>query len=100
MIQIINKFIKETNDLLSDKQIEIVLTQKAIDYFISETIGKNLGARPLHGIISTKVKSPLSKMILFGEIEKNSKFLVDFKNNEFVFKVKTQPIADDQFELV
>lgn len=67
---IVNKFIKELNDLLLDKEISISMSDTAIDHIIEKGYDSKMGARPLSRTISDLVKVPLSKKILFEKISK------------------------------
>ena len=67
---IVNKFIKELNDLLLDKEISISVTSEAIDHIIEKGYDSKMGARPMSRTISDLIKVPLSKKILFEKISK------------------------------
>jgi len=82
--KIVSKFIKEVNDLLSEKSIRIRLTEAAVDHLIEVGYDSKLGARPLGRKINDLIKVPLSKQILFGGIAANSVIEVDYKT-EFTF---------------
>lgn len=86
MLQIIDKFVKETNNMLAAKEISIELTTTAKEYFVDETVGKNLGARPLAGMIAKQIKQPLSKLLLFGTLSKGSIIEVDYVEEVIVLK--------------
>lgn len=92
MLEIIGKFVKETNNLLISKNTSIELTEAAKEYFVSETVGKNLGARPLAGLISKQIKQPLSRMILFGGLTEGNKIIVDYQDGEITLKVLQKQI--------
>ena len=86
--KIVEKFVQEMNDLLSDKQIKINLTKAAIDYIIDEGYDNKMGARPLSRKISELIKVPLSKKILFENIQ-NCIVQVDYTDQiEFEIKEK------------
>ena len=85
------KFIQDVNDLISDKQIKVVLTDKAADYLIEQGYDSKMGARPLNRKINELIKVPLSKKILFENINNctvhvdyTDKIEFDVKENEFV----------------
>jgi ATP-dependent Clp protease ATP-binding subunit ClpA len=82
--KIVSKFIKEVNDLLSEKSIRIRLTEAAVDHLIEVGYDSKLGARPLGRKINDLIKVPLSKKILFGGIAANSVIEVDY-GTEFMF---------------
>ena len=82
--KIVSKFIKEVNDLLSEKSIRIRLTEAAVDHLIEVGYDSKLGARPLGRKINDLIKVPMSKKILFGGIAANSVIEVDY-GTEFMF---------------
>ena len=93
---IINKFVKETNALLKDKDVIITLSEKVKDRFVAEVVSLNLGARPLNSMIAKEIKQPLSKMILFGDIKAGTKLLVDEEDGKIVFN----PIIENDLVVV
>ena len=66
--KIVDKFIAEMNDLLSEKNIKVELTDDAANYLIKEGYDAKMGARPLSRKINELIKVPLSKRILFENI--------------------------------
>ena len=83
---IVSKFVQDMNDLLSDKDIKVELTVNAIDHIIDKGYDSKMGARPLGRKINDLVKVPLSKRILFENLN-NCTVTVDFDNNELTFDV-------------
>ena len=84
--KIVSKFVQEMNDLLSDKHIKVVLSDKTTDYIISQGYDSKMGARPLARKINELIKVPLSKKILFDNIN-NCTVHVDF-NDKIEFDIK------------
>jgi len=84
---IVNKFIIEINDLLSDKNIKIKLSDAAIDYLIEVGFDQKMGARPLAKAINDKIKVPVSKKILFENLGTDCVINVDLVNQELTFDV-------------
>jgi ATP-dependent Clp protease ATP-binding subunit ClpA len=86
--KIVSKFVQEMNDLLSDKHIKVILSDKTTDYIISQGYDSKMGARPLARKINELIKVPLSKKILFDNIN-NCTVHVDFTDKiEFDIKEK------------
>ena len=83
---IVDKFVVDMNDLLSDKLIRVVLTDAAADYIISQGYDNKMGARPLARKINELIKVPLSKRILFDNIT-NCVVTVDY-TDKIEFDVK------------
>ncbi len=85
--KIVDKFIKELNDLLSDKHITVRLKYTAIEQLIDKGYDTKMGARPMARKINELIKSPLAKKILFENLQ-NCIVDVEFIDDEFVFLVK------------
>lgn len=87
--KVVNKFIAELNDLLAQKGMRIRCTEACIDALAEQGYDEKMGARPLGRVISDKIKTPLSKKILFEKLESNSIITVDFSKDkdEFTFEV-------------
>ena len=90
MRKIVSKFIGELNDLLTDKQLRVRLTEGAVDELVNQGFDPKMGARPLQRKINDFIKVPLSKRILFDKIAPLSTVVIDFHDKEFTF----QPIAN------
>ena len=87
MKQIVAKFIKEINDLLSDKQIKLRLSDGAIDFLLEKGFDRKMGARPLARTINDHIKVPISKKILFEGIAADSIINVDRAGEGLTFTV-------------
>jgi ATP-dependent Clp protease ATP-binding subunit ClpA len=84
--RIVDKFVVDMNDLLSDKHIRVTLTDKAADHIISQGYDNKMGARPLARKINELIKVPLSKRILFDNIT-NCAVTVDY-TDKIEFDIK------------
>jgi ATP-dependent Clp protease ATP-binding subunit ClpA len=85
--QIVKKFINELNSQLKDKNIEIVATDEAIDWMAKKGYDKKMGARPLARLIDNKIKSPMSRRVLFGDLKDGGTVTVSIKDNDLDFTV-------------
>jgi ATP-dependent Clp protease ATP-binding subunit ClpA len=102
--KIVDKFVTEVNELLSDKKIRVKLTDAAVDHIIDKGYDSKMGARPLARKISELVKVPLSKKILFDNIA-NCKIEVDYtdkiefniKENEYVLYAEPNLIDENGY---
>ena len=85
MIKIVERLIKETNQLLAsnERDIKIELTEAAIKQLAEEGYEPSMGARPLKRVFEEKIKKPLSKKVLFDNIDKGT-VTVDY-DSEFKF---------------
>ena len=81
--------IKELQERLDTKEIEIDITDEAKMKLIDEGFDAEFGARPLRRAIQRMVENKLSEKILSGDISEGDKVKVDEKDDELVFnKVK------------
>ena len=83
--KIVLKFINNLETRLSKLQIQLTLTNKAIDAIVDQGFDPIYGARPIKRFIQKEIETPLSRKIIAGEIETNSKVTIDFDNG-FIFK--------------
>jgi ATP-dependent Clp protease ATP-binding subunit ClpA len=67
--KIVVKFIKDLNDLLSDRKIKVHLTEACVEHLVATGFDAKMGARPLARKINDMIKVPLSKKILFEKLE-------------------------------
>ncbi|HQW45848.1 MAG TPA: ATP-dependent Clp protease ATP-binding subunit, partial [Chitinophagaceae bacterium] len=77
VVKIFNIHSAHLYKLLEQQGITLTITDKAKDVIAMMGFTPKYGARPLKGIIRTKLRKPLSRMIINGEIGKGSKVHVD-----------------------
>ena len=87
MKKIVVKFVNELNDLLGERHIKIRATESLVDHLTEVGFDPAMGARPLSRKINELIKVPLSKKILFENIESGSSITVDYNNNAVTFVV-------------
>jgi ATP-dependent Clp protease ATP-binding subunit ClpA len=85
--QIVEKFISELNAQVKEKSIEIVATTEAVDWMATKGYDKKMGARPLARLIDNKIKSPLSRRILFGDLKDGGVITISIVDNDLDFAV-------------
>lgn len=82
--KIVVKFVKEINDLMSDRGVEVVPTEQLIDYIIETGVDARMGARPLYRKVNDLIKLPLSKKLLFENLPTGTKLWLDWQNNQLM----------------
>ena len=97
MKRIVGKFLGELNTMTAEKRVEVNATEKAIDYLIDKGFDDKMGARPLQRIIDDEIKKPLSRMILFGDLQEGGRVEVDLKDDKLDIVYK-KAIVTDQFK--
>ena len=91
VIQIVKKFVGELNTQLKDKGIEIVLSTAAAKWLAEKGYDRKMGARPLARLIDNKIKSPLSRRVLFGDLVDGGRVNVDIADDDLAFTVSEIP---------
>jgi len=91
VVQIVKKFIKELNTQLKDKNIEIAADSTALKWLAERGYDSKMGARPLARIIDNKIKSPLSRRVLFGDLVDGGRVSISVETDELTFTVS--PVA-------
>jgi ATP-dependent Clp protease ATP-binding subunit ClpA len=96
--QIVKKFIDELNSQLKDKNINIVANNEAVKWLAKNGYDRKMGARPLARLIDTKIKSPLSRRVLFGDLVDGGKVTVTIADNDLSFAVTelVKPLTKEQ----
>jgi ATP-dependent Clp protease ATP-binding subunit ClpA len=87
MVMIVARLIKETNELLESNgsTVRIDLTEAARSQLATDGYEPSMGARPLKRVFEEHVKKPLSRKVLFDNLEKCT-VMVDYDNGEYVFR--------------
>ena len=98
MYLIVDSQITEINNKLAKSGVEIILTKAARNWLAEKGYSKAMGARPLGRLISEKVKNPLSKEILFGQLNGGGRARIDIKNDEVIINAIKEQKKEKQSE--
>jgi ATP-dependent Clp protease ATP-binding subunit ClpA len=80
--RVVDKFINELRDQLSDKNVTLELTEAGRTWLANKGFDKLFGARPMARLIQSKIKEPLANEILFGSLQGGGTVVVDAKDEE------------------
>lgn len=96
--QVVGKFIKELNEQLSDKNIELILDKAATAWLADKGYDSKMGARPLGRLIDNEIKSPLSREVLFGRLINGGYVDVTVVDDKpvFSFRDKLKPLTKEE----
>ena len=83
---ILDKIIKETENRLTELNLQITLTNEAKDYIINESFDENFGARPIRRFVTKNIETLLAEEIINNNIKSNDKIIIDLKNNNLILK--------------
>ncbi|MER1987820.1 MAG: ATP-dependent Clp protease ATP-binding subunit [Solibacillus sp.] len=73
---------------LSEQDIELVLTDAALEKIAKEGYDPQYGARPLRRALQKHVEDRLSEEVLKGTINKEKKVILDFVEDDFVVRTE------------
>ncbi len=76
---------KGVQDTLSEMGIELEASEEALDWLAQLGYDPQFGARPLKRVIQKRILNELSKDILSGKVDKDSRIKLDMFDNQFVF---------------
>lgn len=76
---------KQVQDTLAEMGIQIDASEEALDWLAQLGYDPQFGARPLKRVIQKKILNELSKEILAGKVDKDSKIKLDMFDSQFVF---------------
>ena len=90
LIQIVDLMISDTQKVLNDRNIGLILTNEAKKYVLEKGTDLKYGARPLRRAIQRYIEDELSDMILRLQLLNGQKVLVDLdkENNKLIFNIQ------------
>lgn len=81
--------------LLSKQEITFDVSDKVVEHISNEGFDPQFGARPIKRLIQREVLNLISKAILESKIEPKTHILIDFKDNQIVFKTLNEQKRTD-----
>ena len=91
MGRVVDKFMRELDEQLAEREVTISLTEAARAYLAEKGYDKDQGARPLGRLIQDEIKRPLGDELLFGELEHGGHVTVDHRDGKVQFDVRGRP---------
>ena len=80
--KVVEKFVLQLEAQLSERQVNIELSEEAANWLAEKGYDQQMGARPLARIIQEYVKKPLADEVLFGKLAKGGTVRVLFEKGE------------------
>ncbi len=84
--QIVRLQFNRIKKMLEKQNIDIEITEKAVEYIANEGFDPQFGARPIKRMIQKEVLNELAKAIIAGEVTSNDKITIDYDGEKIVFK--------------
>ncbi|MBQ4051714.1 MAG: AAA family ATPase, partial [Oscillospiraceae bacterium] len=78
---IVDLQLKDLQERLDDKQLDIVLTEEAKDYIVDNGYDPRYGARPLKRFMQRKLETLIGRMIIADQVHAGSTLIVTFSEN-------------------
>jgi ATP-dependent Clp protease ATP-binding subunit ClpB len=83
--EIVKLQFKQVQNTLAEMGVTLDASEEALDWLAQLGYDPQFGARPLKRVIQKKILNELSKQILAGKVNKDSKIKLDMFDNQFVF---------------
>ena len=94
---IVDLQLTQLRELLKTKDIELQITDDALDYLGEQGFDPQYGARPLKRVIQKEIINELSKKILSGEVHKHGGVKIDAFENGLVFiQLPEHAVVEDE----
>lgn len=90
MMKIVGKFLLELKNMIKDKNVEINISDEALDYLVDKGFDSKMGARPLQRVIDNDIKRPLSRELLFGSLKNGGSVTVEVQDGEIKLNTVTK----------
>jgi ATP-dependent Clp protease ATP-binding subunit ClpA len=85
---VVDKFVREVAEQLSERKVEIELTEAARSWLAEKGYDPDFGARPLGRVIQVELKDRIVDAVLFGELSKGGRVSVDRLGEELSFDLQ------------
>ncbi len=89
--RVVDKFIMQLDGQLADRNVEIELSDAALDWLADRGYDSRYGARPLARVVQEHIKKPLADELLFGGLVGGGLVFVDVACDELTVSVKMLP---------
>jgi len=84
--KIVGLHVAKIKKMLADVDVDIQLTQKAMDFITTEGYDPEFGARPVKRVLQRYLLNELSKKLLAGSVNKEKPIIVDANDEGLVFE--------------
>ena len=88
---VVDKFIMQLDAQLADRNVEIELSEAAMDWLAERGYDAKYGARPLARVVQEHIKKPLADEMLFGGLVGGGLVFVDVADEDLTVTVKAPP---------
>ena len=89
--RVVDKFIMQLDGQLADRNVEIELSEAALNWLADRGYDSKYGARPLARVVQEHIKKPLAEEMLFGGLVGGGVVFVDVADDALTVTVKAPP---------
>ena len=86
MGRVVEKFLRELEQQLAEKNVRVTLTERARDLLARAGYDPLMGARPLARVMQERLKRPLADELLFGKLRGGGHVTVDAEGETLAFR--------------
>lgn len=90
------KFMKEVEAQLTERNIKLLISDTVWDFLVEKGYDKAMGARPMARLIHEKIKVPLAKKILFGNINNGVTIKVEVSRDVLELSIVEQTVLFEE----
>jgi len=90
--EIVKLLIVDLQKRLQDRNVDLELTDKAIEHIATEGYDPVFGARPLKRFIQRNVETKIARLLIGGEVLANDKIIVDYDGEALTVRYENQSI--------
>ncbi|MBI2088971.1 MAG: ATP-dependent Clp protease ATP-binding subunit ClpA [Deltaproteobacteria bacterium] len=83
--QVVDKFIMELEQQLSEKKVLLQLSPRARRWLAERGYDPTFGARPMARLVQTEIKRVLADEILFGKLQNGGRVEIDESDDKLIF---------------
>ena len=87
VIFVVNKFLFELEDTLESKNVSLVISDAARNWFATHGYDAQMGARPMVRLIEKEIRKPLADELLFGQLIKGGTVKVGVKKDKITLAI-------------
>ena len=87
---VVDKFIAQLESQLSEKKVDLIVSEDARIWIGDEGYDPQMGARPMSRVLQEHIKRPLSEEILFGDLAKGGTVRVTVQEGKLHLEISDQ----------
>ncbi len=87
IVYVVNKFLFELEGILEDKNVSLIVSDAARQWFAKYGYDAKMGARPMARLIEKTIRKPLADELLFGQLLGGGTVKVGVKKSQIVLNI-------------